>query len=111
MCTGISLGACASQEGRFRPWLPERGLWFQWDYADGPLVEGRRSWLWFAWLAWSRFRVVLPIGDKTLPTVVACLDTTLRRFGGAPTYGLSDHEEDAHAGATTVPAVRKEGNG
>jgi hypothetical protein len=78
---------------RFRPWLPEPGLWFQWDYADGPLVEGRRSWLWCAWLAWSRFRVVLPIGDKTLPTVVACLDTTLRRFGGAPTYGLSDNEK------------------
>ena len=78
---------------RFRPWLPEPGLWFQWDYADGPRVDGRRSWLWCAWLAWSRFRVVLPIRDKTLPTVIACLDTTLRRFGGAPTYGLSDNEK------------------
>jgi hypothetical protein len=75
---------------RFRPWLPQPGLWFRWDYADGPLVQKRRSWLWHARLAWSRFPVVLPIGDKTLPTVVACLNTTLRRFGGAPTYGLSD---------------------
>lgn len=78
---------------RFRPWLPEPGLWFQWDYADGPLVEGRKTWLWCAWLAWSRFRVVLPIRDKTQPTVIGCIDTTLRRFGGAPTYGLSDNEK------------------
>jgi hypothetical protein len=49
--------------------------------------------LWCAWLAWSRFRVVLPIRDKTLPTVIACLDVTLRRFGGTPTYGLSDNEK------------------
>ena len=69
------------------------GLWFQWDYADGPLVDGRKTCLWCAWLAWSRFRVVLPIRDKTLPTVIACLDATLRRFGGVPTYGLSDNEK------------------
>ena len=72
----------AGHRRRFRPWLPEPGLWFQWDYADGPLVEGRKTWLWCAWLAWSRFRVVLPVRDKTLPTVIACLDATLRRFGG-----------------------------
>src|SRR6266540_5954323 len=83
----------AGHRRRFRPWLPEPGLWFQWDYADGPLVEGRKTWLWCAWLAWSRFRVVLPIRDKTLPTVIACIDSTLRRFGGAPTYGLSDNEK------------------
>ena len=82
----------AGHRRRCRPWLPEPGLWFQWDYADGPLVEGRKTWLWCAWLAWSRFRVVLPVRDKTLPTVIACMDTTLRRFGGAPTYGLSDNE-------------------
>lgn len=83
----------AGHRRRFRPWLPEPGLWFQWDYADGPLVEGRKTWLWCAWLAWSRYRVVLPIRDKTLPTVIACIDLTLRRFGGVPTYGLSDNEK------------------
>src|SRR6266487_3030267 len=83
----------AGHRRRFRPWLPEPGLWFQWDYADGPLIEGRKTWLFCAWLAWSRFRVVLPVRDKTLPTVIACIDTTLRRFGGAPTYGLSDNEK------------------
>ena len=44
----------AGHRRRFRPWLPEPGLWFQWDYADGPLVEGRKTCLWCAWLAWSR---------------------------------------------------------
>lgn len=83
----------AGHRRRFRPWLPEPGLWFQWDYADGPLVEGRKTWLWCAWLAWSKYRVVLPIRDKTLPTVIACIDGTLRRFGGVPTYGLSDNEK------------------
>lgn len=83
----------AGQRRRFRPWLPEPGLWFQWDYADGPLVEGHKSWLFCAWLAWSRYRVVVPIRDKTLPTVISCLDTALRSFGGAPTYGLTDNEK------------------
>jgi transposase len=83
----------AGHRRRFRPWLPEPGLWFQWDYGDGPLIDGRKTWLWCAWLAWSRYRVVLPIPDKTLPTVIACIDATLRRFGGVPTYGLSDNEK------------------
>src|ERR1700730_8805805 len=86
-------GFRARHRRRFRPWLPEPGLWFQWDYGDGPLVEGRKTSLFCAWLAWSKYRVVLPIRDKTLPTVIACIDVTLRRFGGVPTYGLSDNEK------------------
>jgi hypothetical protein len=78
---------------RFRPWLPEPGLWLQWDYSDGPRVEGRETWLFCAWLAWSRYRVVLPIRDKRLPSVLACLDTTFRRLGGVPTYALTDNEK------------------
>ena len=76
-----------------RPWVPEPGLWLQWDFGAGPLVGGLATWLFCAWLAWSRFRVVLPIRDKSLPTVIACLDTTLRRFGGCPTYALTDNEK------------------
>lgn len=76
-----------------RPWVPEPGLWFQWDFGTGPVVGGVGSWLFCAWLAWSRFRVVLPIRDKTLPTVIACIDATLRRFGGCPTYALTDNEK------------------
>ena len=46
-----------------------------------------------AWLAWSRFRVVMPIRDKTMPSVFAALDVTFRRLGGAPTYVLTDNEK------------------
>lgn len=53
----------------FRPWVVEPGLWLQWDYGHGPVVRGRQTTLWCAWLAWSRFRVVIPIWDKTLPTL------------------------------------------
>jgi hypothetical protein len=28
---------------RTRPWIPEPGLWTQWDYGDGPVIDGRRS--------------------------------------------------------------------
>lgn len=76
-----------------RPWVVEPGLWFQWDFGDGPVVDGVKAVLFCAWLAWSRFRVVIAIRDKTLPTVVACIDQTLRRFGGCPTYGLTDNEK------------------
>src|SRR4051794_34040762 len=47
---------------RTRPWLPEPGLWMQWDYGDGPDVGGRGTVLFCAWLAWSRFRG----GDRAL---------------------------------------------
>jgi transposase len=77
----------------FRPWIPEPGMWCQFDWGDGPRVDGRRTWLWCAWLAWSRFRVVIPVLDKTLPTVASCLDSTFRAIGGVPTYVLTDNEK------------------
>jgi transposase len=76
----------------FRPWIPEPGMWFQFDWGKGPRIGHRDTVLWCAWLAWSRFRVVIPTWDRTMPTVIACLDETLRRFGGSPTYALTDNE-------------------
>ena len=76
----------------YRPWIPEPGLWLQWDWGAGPTVAGRATQLWCGWLAWSRFRVVMATWDKTLATVLSCLDATLRRVGGAPTYVLTDNE-------------------
>jgi transposase len=76
-----------------RPWVPEPGMWMQWDWGEGPRLDGRRTSLWCAWLAWSRFRVVIPVLDRTLPTVAACLDATFRAFGGVPTYCLTDNEK------------------
>jgi transposase len=76
-----------------RPWVSEPGMWLQYDFGDGPLIDGVRTTLFVAWLAWSRFRVVLAIRDKTGPSVMAALDVTLRRVGGAPTYVLTDNEK------------------
>jgi hypothetical protein len=49
--------------------------------------------LFCAWLAWSRYRVVVPLRDKTLASVVIGLDRALRRFDGVPTYALTDNEK------------------
>ena len=65
----------------------------QFDYGDGPTIEDRATVLFCAWLAWSRFRVVVPLRDKTLPSVVIGLDRTLRLIDGVPTYALTDNEK------------------
>jgi len=90
----------------YRPWIPEPGMWLQFDWGHGPLVAGRQALLWCAWLAWSRFRIIIPTWDRTLPTVVACLDETLRRCGGAPTYGLTDNERTVTIDRVAGIAVR-----
>jgi hypothetical protein len=41
----------------YRPWVPEPGMWLQFDWGEGPKIGGRRTFLFCAWLAWSRFRV------------------------------------------------------
>lgn len=73
------------------PWVTEPGLWLQYDVGDGPLIDGVKTTLFVAWLAWSRFRVVLAIRDKTMPSVMSALDVTFRRIGGAPTYVLTNN--------------------
>jgi transposase len=91
----VAVAKTAYRAGRrrsYRPWLPEPGMWLQFDWGEGPRVNGRRTYLFCAWLAWSRFRVVLPTWDRKLGTLLACLDATLRRLGGAPTYLLTDNE-------------------
>ena len=75
-----------------RPWTPEPGLWLQFDYGDGPVIAGRKTSLLCAWLPWSRFRVVIALADRTLPSVILGLDRVLRAIGGAPTYVLTDNE-------------------
>ena len=76
----------------YKPWLPEPGLWLQYDFGDGPVVNGEATVLFCAWLAWSRFRVVIPLTDRKLPSVIAALDRTFRVLGGAPTHVLTDNE-------------------
>jgi transposase len=83
---------------QYRPWITEPGFVAAVRLGRRPIVFGpdgrpRRTLLLCAWLAWSRFRVVIPIWDRRLGTLLTCLDTTLRRLGGAPTYGLTDNEK------------------
>jgi transposase len=91
---------------RTRPWVTEPGLWMQWDYGDGPEVAGRSTVLLCAWLSWSRFRVVVPLWDRSIASVVMGLDRTLRRFGGAPTYALTDNERTVSIDQVCGIAVR-----
>jgi len=91
---------------RYRPWVPEPGMWLQFDWGEGPRIGGRRTNLFCAWVAWSRFRVVIPTWDRTLGTLVACLDATLRRVGGAPTYLLTDNEKTVTMEHVAGVAVR-----
>ena len=86
----------AWQAGRrrvHRPWIPEPGMWAQYDFGDGPRIGEVTTILFCLWLAWSRFRVVLPLLDKSGPSVWAAADVALRRAGGVPTYLLTDNEK------------------
>lgn len=106
----------AGHRRTYRPWITEPGLWLQFDWGAGPKVPDpsspansgamRATLLFCAWLAWSRFRVVIPTWDRTLPTLVACLDATLRRLGGAPTYVLTDNEKTVTLDRVAGVAVR-----
>src|SRR6202022_4629457 len=87
----------------YRPWVAEPGMWFQWDWAKRPGIGERGTSLFCAWLAWSRYRVILPTWDRTYPTLVACLDQMLRAFGGVPPCGLTDNEKTV-TGSSTWPA-------
>ena len=83
----------AGQRRVFRPWIPEPGMWAQYDFGDGPPVGGAATVLFCLWLAWSRFRVVLPLLDKSQPSVQSAIDVAFRRAGGVPAYLLTDNEK------------------
>jgi transposase len=89
--TEIKIAYRDGHRRRYRPWVPEPGMWLQFDWGEGPRIGRRRTQLFCAWLAWSRFRVVIPTWDQTLGTLVACLDAVLRQVGGVPTYLLTDN--------------------
>ncbi len=89
-----------------RPWVTEPGMWLQYDFGDGPVIDGVKTVLFCAWLAWSRFRVVLALRDKSMPSVFAALDVTMRRVGGVPTYLLTDNEKTVTVEHVAGIAVR-----
>lgn len=77
----------------FRPWVTEPGHWAQFDWADGPAIGGRKTYLFCAWLAWSRYRVVLPVYDRKQPSLIGCLSEAMAIFGGAPAHWLTDNQK------------------
>lgn len=93
----------------YKPWITEPGAWLQYDFGEGPVVGGVRTVLFCAWLAWSRFRVVVPLLDRSLASVAAALDRTFRTIGGAPTYVLTDNERTVTDGHVAGVAVRNAG--
>lgn len=96
----------AGNRRTYRPWLPEPGKWLQFDWGWGPVVRLRQTYLFCAWLAWSRFRVVIPTWDRTSGTVLVCLDRTLRSIGAVPTYALTDNERTVSMDRVAGIAVR-----
>lgn len=82
-----------------RPWVSEPGLWLQYDFGDGPVIDGVKTVLFCAWLAWSRFAGgAAAAGQDTAECV--------RRPGrdAAPTGGRADvcadrQREDCHGRA------------
>jgi transposase len=101
----------AGHRRTYRPWITEPGMWCQFDWGVGPAVPWaggapRATLLFCLWLAWSRFRVVIPTWDRTLPTLLSCIDTSLRRLGGAPTYALTDNEKTVTVEHVARVAVR-----
>jgi hypothetical protein len=66
-------------------------MWLQWNWGDGPPIGGRKTVLFSAWLAWPRFRVVIPAWDQQLGTLTWCMDQALYAIGGAPTYLLTEY--------------------
>ena len=96
----------AGRRRTYRPWVAEPGLWLQFDWGDGPRVGGRKTYLFCAWLAWSRFRVVIPVWDQTMGSLIACLDATLRQLGGVPAYLLGDNAKTVTVEHVAGVAVR-----
>lgn len=96
----------AGHRRRYRPWVPEPGMWLQFDWGKGPVIGGRSTVLFCAWLAWSRFRVVIPTWDRTMGTALACVDAALRKVGGVPTYLLTDNEKTVTIERVAGVAIR-----
>ncbi len=74
--------------------------------GSGPDDQRRVVNLFCAWLAWCRQRVVIPTWDRRLPTVIACLDRSMRIWGGGPTYWLTDNERTVTIDHVAGIAVR-----
>ena len=92
----------------YKPWIPEPGMWLQYDFGDGPKIDGQATVLFCAWLAWSRFRVILALRDRTMTSVIGALDRTFRTLGGVTTYVLTDNEKTVSTAHVANVAIRNQ---
>ncbi|MEZ5202460.1 MAG: hypothetical protein R2742_14695 [Micropruina glycogenica] len=69
-------------------------MWLQYDYGDGPVIDGWKVTLFVAWLAWSWFRggVADPGQDDAERVCRTGCDVPVW-LGGVPTYVLTDNEK------------------
>lgn len=49
--------------------------------------------------------------DKSLPSAIASIDATVRRFGGCPTYAFTDNEKTVTTTHVARIDIRKEASG
>ena len=76
-----------------RPWVPEPGMWLQYDFGDGPVIgHGETTLFCVAGV------VAVPGGDPAAGQDACrqrgrCGRHALRAFGGVPTYLLTDNEK------------------
>ena len=52
--------------------VTEPGMWLRHDFGDGPVIPGKKTVPFVVWLAWSRFRIVIALRDRTAPERVRC---------------------------------------
>jgi hypothetical protein len=62
-------------------WIPEPGLWLQYDFGEDPRIDGQSSVMFCACLALSRFRIIFALTDRTMPSVIVALDQTFGLIG------------------------------
>ena len=87
-----------------RPWIAEPGMWLQYDFGDGPRINGVKTILFVAWLAFSRFRIVIPLRDRTAPSVFAALEKTVTtaHVAGVPVRNQQTLDFARHYGVTVL---------
>lgn len=90
----------------YKPWVTEPAMWLQFDYGKGPNVCGQATTLFCAWLAWSRYRVIIALSDRTFASLAMALDRTFAIMGGAPTCLLTDNEKTVTTRHVAGLAVR-----
>ena len=80
-----------------RPWVAEPGLWrLRYPFGDGPVVDGVKMVLFVAWLAWSRFRVVIALRDKTQPVGDRRVGPDVSAAGWGADVSVDRQREDRH---------------